>query len=62
MMCRGEVQDGDSESESAEDQPKPYAQEMKELKDEILEGIKKEEYPFVCGYCPLNQQIGSNGF
>lgn len=47
LMARGEVKDSDSEHESDgdEDHPKPYEQEMRDLKNEVLEGIKKEEYP-----------------
>ena len=38
--------DSDEESDSEPEKPRTFAQEMESLKNEVLEGIKKEEYPF----------------
>ena len=35
----------DEDSDDAEQPPKSFAQEMQELKDEVLQGLKEEEYP-----------------
>ena len=41
----GRAENSDEESDE-EEKPKTFAQEMQELKDEVMRGIREEEYPF----------------
>lgn len=39
------MENSDEESDQEEPAPKTFAQEMQDLKNEVMDGIREEEYP-----------------